>query len=84
VIITRRSRPVEVPSALFVDAALTALCGGPMIVRFIEPLRDKKNGALAGYRAYGGGFGHGVGMSQTGAVGMAEKGRGHKEILEHY
>lgn len=32
----------------------------------------------------GGGFGHGVGMSQHGAMGMAHKGRGYREILKHY
>ena len=32
----------------------------------------------------GAGFGHGVGMCQTGAIGMAEAGRGYREILEHY
>ena len=30
------------------------------------------------------GFGHGVGMSQYGADGMAEEGSDYKEILEHY
>ena len=29
----------------------------------------------------GGGFGHGIGMSQTGANEMAKKGKGYKEIL---
>jgi hypothetical protein len=32
----------------------------------------------------GGGFGHGVGMSQTGAVGMAQKGHSVDDILHHY
>ena len=30
------------------------------------------------------GFGHGVGMSQYGAEGMANNGYNYKEILEHY
>ena len=30
------------------------------------------------------GFGHGVGMSQYGAEGMAINGYSYKEILEHY
>ena len=30
------------------------------------------------------GSGHGVGMSQYGADGMAKKGYGYKEILSHY
>jgi stage II sporulation protein D len=32
----------------------------------------------------GAGFGHGVGMSQFGAKGFAERGRSHSEILGHY
>jgi stage II sporulation protein D len=32
----------------------------------------------------GAGFGHGVGMCQTGAIGMAEGGHRYAEILEHY
>jgi SpoIID/LytB domain protein len=32
----------------------------------------------------GGGFGHGVGMCQTGAVGMAENGKTYRQILQHY
>lgn len=32
----------------------------------------------------GGGFGHGIGMSQYGARGMAEKGYNYKEIIEYY
>ena len=40
--------------------------------------------AVVGWRVYGGGFGHGVGLAQTGAVGMAQKGRAYDEILRHY
>jgi SpoIID/LytB domain len=32
----------------------------------------------------GAGFGHGVGMCQTGAVGMAEAGKRYQQILRHY
>ena len=32
----------------------------------------------------GAGFGHGVGMCQTGAMGMAAKGLNHTQILTHY
>lgn len=32
----------------------------------------------------GGGFGHGVGMCQHGAIGMATAGHGHDVILRHY
>jgi len=33
---------------------------------------------------YGGGWGHGVGMCQSGACGMAKRGKEYKEILRHY
>ncbi len=32
----------------------------------------------------GAGFGHGVGMCQTGSIGMAEADKSYKEILRHY
>ena len=32
----------------------------------------------------GGGYGHGNGMSQYGAAGMASEGLDYKEILEYY
>lgn len=33
------------------------------------------------FTIYGGGYGHGVGMSQNGAQGMAKKGKNYREIL---
>ena len=33
------------------------------------------------YVLYGGGLGHGIGMSQYGADGMAKSGKGYVEIL---
>jgi stage II sporulation protein D len=32
----------------------------------------------------GAGWGHGIGMSQYGAYGFAERGRGYRDILSHY
>jgi len=32
----------------------------------------------------GRGYGHGVGMCQSGAIGMAKRGKNYKEILRHY
>jgi stage II sporulation protein D len=32
----------------------------------------------------GAGFGHGIGMSQYGAYGFAQKGFGFEKILKHY
>ncbi len=51
---------------------------------FIEPIVERPSRRVIGFRAFGGGFGHGVGMCQVGAVGMAEKGRNFEQILTHY
>ena len=51
---------------------------------WIEPVVDPKTKSVAGWKAYGGGWGHGVGMSQTGAVEMAERGDDFEQILKHY
>ena len=48
----------------------------------IEPSHDKKN--VVGYNIIGGGFGHGVGMSQTAANEMAEEGYTYEEILNYF
>lgn len=36
------------------------------------------------FHIYGGGFGHGVGMSQNGAQAMAKEGKNYEEILEFF
>lgn len=53
---------------------------GNVFVRFFDDI-DKypKN-----FKLTGGGFGHGVGMSQFGAYNMAKMGRKYPEILNHY
>ncbi|MEM6730176.1 MAG: SpoIID/LytB domain-containing protein [Myxococcota bacterium] len=40
--------------------------------------------AEGGFVFRGGGWGHGVGMCQLGAIGRAEEGHGYARILEHY
>lgn len=37
-----------------------------------------------GYVVYGGGYGHGIGMSQNGAAGMAEQGISYQKILQYF
>lgn len=56
----------------------------PSTLFFIEPVLDRRTKEVTGFVANGGGFGHGVGLSQTGAVGMAQKGHSVDEILRHY
>jgi stage II sporulation protein D len=42
------------------------------------------SGAAGKWVVHGKGYGHGVGMSQYGAFGLAKKGRPYKKILRHY
>ena len=49
----------------------------------IEQQKTPEN-ELESITIYGGGNGHGAGMSQYGAMGMAEQGFDYKQILEHY
>ena len=50
---------------------------------YIENQGPDENGVTA-FTIYGGGYGHGVGMSQNGAQGMAKKGKNYKEILKFF
>lgn len=43
-----------------------------------------EEGQCAGYMLYGGGYGHGCGMSQNGAMKMAEAGKNYEEILKYF
>lgn len=45
---------------------------------------EKKDGIVTGYKITGGGFGHGVGMSQNGAKCMAWNGNSYEEILQFF
>ena len=46
--------------------------------------RTKNKAGHSGWLFQGRGWGHGVGMSQAGAFGMAQRGVTYREILEHY
>ena len=43
-----------------------------------------ETGSITGYEITGGGYGHGVGMSQNGAKGMANAGKNYREILSYF
>lgn len=49
----------------------------------VKAERDAK-GRPTGWSFTGGGWGHGVGMCQTGAIGRAEAGQSYLQILDHY
>ena len=63
-----------------------SLTGNTILPSGFFAVKEMKNaeGKLTGVALYGGGIGHGVGMSQYGAKGMAEEGKTAEEILEHY
>lgn len=67
----------------FLDASGSA-SNLPSTLFFAEAVSDPRTKAIEGWRVYGAGFGHGVGMAQTGAVGMAAHGASFAEILAHY
>lgn len=46
--------------------------------------QTQPDGALSGVKVSGGGFGHGVGMSQLGASWMSKNGYRFPQILQHY
>lgn len=47
-------------------------------------IKRADSGQIEAVQIAGGGNGHGVGMSQWGARGLAEKGATYRQILEHY
>ncbi|HEY8212411.1 MAG TPA: SpoIID/LytB domain-containing protein, partial [Myxococcaceae bacterium] len=49
----------------------------------VAPERDA-SGTIVAWTFRGGGWGHGVGMCQTGAIGRAEAGQDYRAILRHY
>ena len=56
----------------------------PSTLFFIEPVLQDGAAVPGSFRVYGGGFGHGTGMAQVGAVLMAKAGKNYSEILRHF
>jgi stage II sporulation protein D len=65
---------------------LTPASGNPNILRSalfeLEVVRDDER--LREVSVRGRGFGHGIGLCQTGALGMAAGGQSWRDILAHY
>ncbi|NLI70113.1 MAG: SpoIID/LytB domain-containing protein [Firmicutes bacterium] len=55
----------------------------PSAFAYLDTVPDG-DGGIREIRISGGGYGHGVGLSQNGARGMAEKGFDFVQIIEHY
>ncbi len=66
---------------LTVCSVLVALAAG---VAGAQPVQSEAMPGEAVFVVSGRGWGHGVGMSQYGAYGMANAGHTHEEILAHY
>jgi SpoIID/LytB domain protein len=51
---------------------------------FTVDINRNSSGNPTSFVFYGGGWGHGVGMCQAGAEGMALEGFDYSDILKHY
>lgn len=60
------------------------LFGGLRSGLFVMAIQRDGNGYARSFDFKGAGFGHGVGMCQTGAIGMASRGKSFDAILQHY
>lgn len=60
--------------------------GNPAILRsaMFEVELTRRQGRLAEVAARGRGYGHGIGLCQSGALAMAEQGYSFRQILSHY
>jgi len=71
---------IELDGELVIRQAL----GGLKSALFVMQAHRTDKGLLTGVTFVGGGFGHGAGMCQVGAMGMAKHGKTFKTILKHY
>jgi SpoIID/LytB domain protein len=60
------------------------LFGGLQSSLFVVDVERDASGQPAAFTFTGAGFGHGVGLCQTGAMGMAQAGYKYGDILRHY
>lgn len=66
------------------ELVIRRVLGGLKSSLFVVDPTNGPNGKPVSFRFTGGGFGHGVGLCQTGAIGMALEGKSFQEILRHY
>ena len=65
------------------DLHLRRLLGGLKSTLFVVSAKGPADAPTA-FVFRGAGFGHGVGMDQVGAIGLAAAGKSHAEILARY
>src|SRR5687768_3286078 len=63
---------------------MTVLARALAVALLAALLAAAPSGAASRFVIRGAGYGHGVGMSQYGAMGMAAQGWDHRRILAHY
>jgi len=55
-----------------------------LVALVVVPFSQQGAAAGGGFSFYGSGDGHGIGMSQWGAYGLAQMGWSHGQILKHF
>lgn len=86
--VVRRGRSGRVQALRVVGTKATVIAEGDLhLRRLLGGLKSSLfavKATPAGFTFRGAGFGHGVGMDQVGAIGMAQAGKSHAEILANY
>lgn len=78
--IVGRDRTVVVERELNIRRTL----GGLRSALFVWDTSRNPDGSIREVRLLGGGFGHGVGLCQSGSIGAAERGMDYREIIRNY
>jgi stage II sporulation protein D len=72
-------------TVLYKDKIRFGLSASPVLsTRFELKVQSDKEGFVSSIILEGSGYGHGVGLCQWGAIGMAREGKSYKNILKHY
>ena len=66
------------------ELPIRKLFGNLRSAQFVLDTEAGANGRPGVWIFTGGGWGHGVGMCQLGAIGMSEHGHDYRQILSHY
>lgn len=83
-VIKMRLRGERGQATLDRELAIRRAFGGLRSSMFVMKIEHGRGGAISAFSFRGGGFGHGVGMCQTGAMMMGKLGKNYREILSHY
>ena len=64
------------------NTGTTKMASLPSTFCIFKPVYEQ--GALSGYRIIGGGYGHGIGMSQNAVNGMVKDAMNYQQILQFF